>query len=113
MIGTGKKLRITAIRSAHAVAAMAAKIQVPAKFSRPVTTENNRLFSHVAHNKIAGIGNFAFMAQIKPAAREQAFTLELVNLSVGKNPPVDETAFWVDQRLDIHSRRLLRPALQG
>src|SRR5262249_18274247 len=113
MIRTGKKLRITAIRAAHTIAAMAAKIQVRVKFSLPVTTENNWIFPHVAHDKIAGIGNFAFMAQVKPAAREQAFTLEFVNPSVGKNQPVDETAFRVDQRLDIHSSRLLRPALQG
>src|SRR6185503_13194347 len=48
-------------------------------------------------------GDLAFMAQIKPAAREEPLALELVDLGVGKNAPVDKTAFRIDQRLDIHA----------
>src|SRR6185295_11688411 len=102
VVRTSKELRVAAISPAHPIASMPAEIQVRAQPSRQITTENHGLFSHVAHDKIARIGNFAFMSEIEPTAREQAFTLELINLSIGENPPVDEPAFRVDQRFDIH-----------
>ena len=43
--------------------------------------------------------------------REDALALQVVNLPVGKDPPIDETAFRVDQRLNIHSRPLLGATL--
>jgi hypothetical protein len=36
------------------------------------------------------------MAKIKPAARKDPFALELVNLSIGKDAPVDETGFGIN-----------------
>src|SRR5689334_5201611 len=111
VVRTSKELRVAAISPTHPVASMPAEIQVRAQPSHQITTENHGLFSHVAHDKIAGIGNFAFMSEIEPTAREQTFTLELINLSIGENSPVDETAFRVDQRLDIHSRPLLGATL--
>jgi hypothetical protein len=36
------------------------------------------------------------MAKIKPATRKDPFALQLVNLSIGKDAPVDETAFGID-----------------
>jgi hypothetical protein len=111
MVRTSKELGIAAIGAAHPVASMPAEIQVRAQPSRHITTENHGLFSHIAHDEIAGIGNFAFMSEIEPTTREQTFTLELINLSIGENPPVDETAFRVDQRFNIHSRPLLGATL--
>ena len=68
-----------------------------------IAAQDHRLFTHVAGDEIAGIGDFAFVAEIEPAAREETLALQLVNFTVGEYAPVDKTAFRIDKRLDIHS----------
>jgi hypothetical protein len=63
----------------------------------------DRLFPHIRGNEIAGIGDLAFVAEIKPTTGEETLAFQLVDLTVGKNATVYETGFWIDKRLDLHS----------
>src|SRR5438093_11832026 len=102
MVRTSKKLGIAAIRAAHAVASMAAQVQTSSGAPAQVAPQDDRLLAHIGGNEVARIGNFALMAEIEPAAGEEALAFQLVNLAVSKDTPINETAFWINKRLDLH-----------
>src|SRR5216117_3553745 len=102
MVRTSKKLGIAAIRAAHAVAAVAAQVQKSSDAPAQVAPQDDRLLAHIGGNEVARIGNFALMAEIEPAAGEEALALQLIYLAVSKDTPINETGFWINKRLDLH-----------
>src|SRR6266705_6443868 len=102
MVRTSKKLGIAAVRPAHTVAAVAAQVQKSSEAPGQVAPQDDRLLAHIGGNEVARIGNFALMAEIEPAAGEEALALQLIYLAVSKDTPINETAFWINKRLDLH-----------
>jgi hypothetical protein len=96
MVGAGEELGVASISATHAIAAVAAYIQMRAQAAIQIAAENHRLFAHVARDKITGPGYLAFVAKVEPAARENALALQLVNLAIGEDAPVKETTFGID-----------------
>ena len=102
MIGAGKQFGVAAVGATDAIAAMAAEIEMRAQLAVQIAAQNDRFFAHIAGDEIPGMGNLAFMTEIEPAAREHPLAFQLIDLAVGEDAPVDETAFRVDERFDFH-----------
>ena len=50
--------------------------------------------------------DLAFVTEIEPAAGEEPLAFQLVNLTVGKDAAIDETAFRIDKRPNLHAALL-------
>jgi hypothetical protein len=102
VIRAGKELGVAAVGTAYPVATVATEVQEGAETPAQIAAQDNRLFSHIRRNEVAGMGHLAFVAKVEPTASEEMFTFSLVDLPVGKNAPIYQTAFWIDKRLDLH-----------
>src|SRR5439155_15389391 len=77
-----------------------------------VAPQGDRLLAYIGANEATRIGNLALMAEIEPAAGEEALALQLVDLAISKDATINETAFWINKRLDLHPNASLDSAIR-
>jgi hypothetical protein len=102
VIRAGEKLGVAAVGAAHPVATVATEIQKGAETPAQIPAQDDRLFSHIHGNEVAGMRHLAFVAEVEPTAGEEMLALQLVDLPVSKDTPVHQTAFRINKRLDFH-----------
>src|SRR5439155_24115138 len=97
VISAGKARSIAVIGAAKAIAPMPAHIEKSAHDSVGAAYHEHRVFAHIGREEIAGLRDLAVMAQIEPAAREDALQLLLIDLRLDKDAPADVPAGEIDQ----------------
>src|SRR5438105_332692 len=110
VISAGKARGIAVIGAAKAIAPMPAHIEKSSHDSVGATYHEHRVFAHIGREEIAGLRDLAIMAQIEPAAREDALQLLLIDLRLDKDPPADMPAGEIDQWFGGGHRSLRIPS---
>src|SRR5207237_8188575 len=95
---------------AEATAAVRAHTEKRAHDPVGAAYHEHRVFAHIGREEIAGLRDLAVMAQIEPAAREDALQLLLIDLRLDKNAPADVPAGEIDQLFGGGHRSLRSPS---
>jgi len=103
MVDALVNLRITAIGGADAHAAVWANIERDVNFALFSPGGDHRIRAHVAHDEIAGVRDFRFVAKQDPDLAEDLFHFQLVDFPVAKDPHLYFTCRWVDKIRDLGS----------
>src|ERR1051326_1271846 len=101
MIGAGEARGVPIIGAAEPVASVTADIEKSAHDSVGAPYDEHRVFTHIGREEIAGLRDLAVVAQIKPAAREDALQLLLIDLRLDKDAPADLPAGEIDEAVCI------------
>ncbi len=86
MVNAAMGVGIARFGRADLHAAMGADVQHDVDFATAVARDDHIVFGHVAHDIVAGLGNFRLMAKEQPGAGENPLHLQLVQLLVIHHP---------------------------
>ena len=85
-----------------------------------VPRHDDRLLANVRHEEVAGVRDLGLVAHEVPGTGEDALELQLIDLLVGEDPAVDQSAVDVDPVLGTeclievhHALRTSLPAPKG
>ena len=90
------------VGAADRVAAVAAAVDDHLRVAVVVADGDDAVFADEGHEEIAGVGDLAVVAHEVPCAREDLLQLELIDVLVAEDAPVDEAVTGLDHA--AHSR---------
>ena len=85
------------LRSADCVAAVAAGVDQDLRIAVVVTHDDDAVLADERHEEVAGVGYLAVVAHEVPGASKDPLKLELVDVGVLEDAPVDGTGLDVDE----------------
>ena len=96
-------LCVTAIGGTDAHSSMRANIERNENLALFTAGGNHRIRAHVAHDEIAGVRDFRFVAEENPDLAEDLFHLQLIDFPVAQDAHLYFTCRWVDKIRDLGS----------
>lgn len=97
VIRTGKSAGIAAVGVADTHGAVSALIEKGFDAAVFLSHDHHRILAHVGIEKVTRLRDLTFVSEKQPAASEDAFQFQLVNVRVGINPWGYATILRVDQ----------------
>jgi hypothetical protein len=96
VVGAGEQLGVAVVVLTHFHATMAARIQEDMDLVFFVARENDRFSAHARGEKIARVGDLAFVPDKEPGPREHLVQFVLVDFPTRKNLAADLALSQVD-----------------
>src|SRR5262249_1378326 len=107
--GTHKAGGVTLLGPANGVAAVAAGVEQNLDAALAVADDDDAVLTDVGGEEVARLLDLALVAHEVPGASEDPLELQLVDVLVGKDAPIDRAFLDVD-----HAEELIRPCqLEG
>lgn len=101
VIRAGEGAGVTAVGVTHAHRAVATLVEKRFDAAVLLAHHHHGVFAHIGVKEIARFGDLAFVGQKQPAASEDAFQLQLVNVRVGINSWGYATVLGINQLVDV------------
>ena len=92
---------VAVIGHTHTHAAVRTEVEQHIDLIAPIARDDHLILAHVAHDEVAGLGNFGFVRKQQPGAAKNALHFQLVDFAIGKHPHRDFAVGNIDQIFDF------------